>query len=396
ARSGSLGPFDIGGDSIVAVSTDGRGFVETMINVYKLPIDRSRPPAIANNFDARDISAFSASSGSQYALAGNSANYLLRQSNATADTSAVLESSEWTDFQSVEADLRPNAYAGVNSRVGMAVRYIDANNYYFVTVGSDNVIRLQRKLNGVVTTLGQATNPAPVGTWQHLRLIAREQQVTAVYGSSPVIQVNEDSLKHGRVALLTSGARADFDNLLASSTAGFGLLVDEFPANYTDRPYTKVGGNWQYDFDTEFYGYRQTDTSGQALAFTGPPLEDQTVSVTVRLDEFATTNPVAWYGVLARYQDVGNFYFLSARSTNQLQIRKMVNGVVTVLKAVPFTSVPGDYHTLTLTTIGNELTASVDGAVVARAIDDDLSVGQFGFGTYRASAGFTNIDVRQR
>jgi hypothetical protein len=396
ARAGSIIQFDISGDSIVAVSSDGRGYVEEWLNVYKLPADRSRPAAIPNNFDAQDIGDFSFSAGSQYSLAGNFANYLLRQSNLIADTAAILETSEWTDYQSVEADLRINAGATPGSRVGLAVRYLDADNYYCVTVGGgEGLIRLQRKLNGVLTTLAQANYPVVGGSWQNLRLIADEGGIAAYYATGS-LRADDTSLQHGRVAALTWGARADFDNLLARSTGGFALLSDELPADRLDRPYTLLGGNWQQDSTTEHHGYRQTDTSGQALAVTGPTLQDQSVAVRVRLDEFATTNPVAWYGVLARYVDPSNFYYLSVRSSNQLQIRKVVNGVITVLKATAYTPVPGEEHTLTLTTIGNELTASLDGAVVARAIDNDLTEGQFGFGTYRASAGFINVDVLQR
>jgi hypothetical protein len=66
------------------------------------------------------------------------------------------------------------------------------------------------------------------------------------------------------------------------------------------------------------------------------------------------------------------------------------------LKAAPYTTVPGKYQTLTLTVIGNELTALVDDVVVARAIDNDISEGKFDLGTYRASAGFTYITVLQK
>ena len=156
------------------------------------------------------------------------------------------------------------------------------------------------------------------------------------------------------------------------------------------------GGQWAYDSSTEYQGFRQTDTSGQAFAIKGEVMQDQSVAVSGRLDQFASTDPVSWYGVIARYADANNYYYLSARSSNQLQIRKVVNGVTTVLKAVSYTTVPGKYQTLTLTVIGNELTAMVGDVVMARAIDNDITEGRFGFGTYRASAGFTYIRVQQK
>jgi hypothetical protein len=73
----------------------------------------------------------------------------------------------------------------------------------------------------------------------------------------------------------------------------------------------------------------------------------------------------------------------------------VVNGVVTVLKGVTLTIGPGDDHHYELEVRGNELSATVDGVVLARAIDDSLASGQVGFATYRAGASYSLVSAYQ-
>ena len=392
----STSDFDISGRTVVKTSVSERGSIITEIVVYTLPDELPKPRAIVNNFEARDVSNFSTTAASQYALAGNSSNYIFRQSNQTADTAAVLNDSDWEDYQRVHAVLKPNAFSRANAWLGLAVRYIDENNYYFVSLGNDDVVRLQRKVNGAVTTLAQASHPIPIGTWKSVTLVAQGSRVYAtITGLGAQLMVTDTALTHGSAALLTSGARADFDNLDAKSTPGFTVFSEEPPFLESRRDYTIVGGNWQSGSFPNGDGLRQSDTSGQALAIQGLPMDDQSIEVDVTLDTFASTNPTAWYGVVLRYVDANNFYYFSVRSSGQIQIRKVVNGVGTVLKAANLSVVPGDSQRLYFSAIGNELMAIVEGEVLIRAVDDDLPLGRFGLGTNRAGATYRYISAAQ-
>lgn len=387
--------FDLSGSTAVGISQSGRGTIINELAIYKLPVNLVRPRAIANNFDARDIGDFATTPGSEYALAGNQYNYLYRQSNRTADTAAVLANSDWTDYQSVEAVVKANAFARPDAWLGLAIRYVDENNHYFVSLGNDDVLRLQRKVDGVTTTLTQAPQPVDIGAWHHVRLVAAGSRLQVYFDGDIDLEYGDTALSHGEVALLTSGARADFDNLIAKSTGGFSVFNEEPPYQETRRDYSLYGGTWTSGFFDDNAGLRQSDTSGQAIAVQGVSMDDQSITADVTLDTFATTSPVSWYGVVTRFVDPNNYYFLSVRSSNQVQIRKVVNGVSTVLKAVTFNAVPGDSQRLEFRAIGNELTAWVDGVIVARAVDDDLSRGRFGLATYRAGATYTLISAQQ-
>jgi hypothetical protein len=390
--------YAFAGNTAATVTVFDRGAIWYYIDVYTLPTTFLKPRAIANNFDARDVSDLETSAGSQYSIAGNSYNYLYRQSNLVDETSAVVNGSDWTDYQSVEADLKLNAAAFPEAWLGFAARYSDADNYYFVTVGADDVIRLKRKQNGVVTTLAERSFDVIGHTWYHLKLVADQTGVRVYFDGAGVFLSSDDtSLKHGRAALLTRGARADFDNLVVAPTGSYTTYDEAFTGMRSD--WVHVGGSWNY---SSLGGFTQDDTSGQALAINGVPMDDQQAQAAVTVNSFATTNPVAWAGVIARYVDANNFYYASLRSSNQLQIRKVVNGVTTVLQAVNYTVVPGETYRVALRVIGNELTATIqtgyDDAVTtvtARALDGDIAKGRFGVGTYRSAARFSGVSECQ-
>jgi pectate lyase len=169
-------------------------------------------------------------------------------------------------------------------------------------------------------------------------------------------------------------------------------MLWEYPASADVRPLTYVGGNWQRAGS----GLQQSDTSGSAFAIApNPEAGDQIIEASARLDSWGSTNPVSSFGLVARYVDSQNYYYLSVRSSNSLQIRKVVNGVVTVLKTVTLTIQPGGNHDYGLEVRGNELSAIVDGIVLARALDDSLTSGQYGLATYRAGATFSRISAVQ-
>jgi hypothetical protein len=382
--------FDISGKTIVtAMASDG--LLPGLARVYALPTSLVAPPAIANNFDARNVSGFTLTPGSGFELLGNSSNYYFRQTVASRDAAAVYNDTDWSFYQSIEGDVTPSSWDLSTSYSGVAVRYVDDNNFYFAGIKSNGNLVLGRKLNGATTILAQRTlNVAPLAV-HHVKLSISGSQLYAEVGDQNFLYADDASLAHGSAALVTHRGRANFDNTYVKPTSQQPLFSQHYPFEI-GRPLTYDGGNWH---EAES-GLQQSDTSGNAFAIVpSPAVDDQVVRASVRLDSWGSTNPVAWFGVVARYVDSRNFYYLSVRSSNSLQIRKAVNGVVTVLKAVTLTIQPGVDHRYGLEVRGNELSATVDGIVLARALDDSFTTGQYGLATYRAGATYSEVDVGQ-
>ena len=113
------------------------------------------------------------------------------------------------------------------------------------------------------------------------------------------------------------------------------------------------------------------------------------------VDAFAASQQGAWFGLLARYVDANNHYYVTVRSTGQVQIRKVVNGVITVLGTASFSAVPGRYYDVRFLLINDQLQLYVDGALVATAHDGAIAGGKYGLATYRAAARWENFAVLQ-
>jgi hypothetical protein len=369
---------------------------ETGVDVFNLPSPLRPAPSITNDFNARDVSGFQQTAGSQFALAGNVYNYLYRQSATAGESVAVLTESDWNHYQSIEADITPTAFDGADRYVGLAVRYLDAANNYYVTWRSSNVIQLKRKVNGAFVTLAERPLALAVGTRHHLRLSVAGSRLNVDVDGNNVLSATDTTFSRGRAALLTYRARADFDNVYASPTAPLTVNYNDWVSYWFGfgRRFTELGGNWEITGQQDPEGMSQTDTTDLAFAVNGVATETQVIRANMRLDSFATPSG-AWFGLLARYVDESNHYFLSIRSSNQLQIRKIVNGSTTVLKAVSFTAAPGAMHEYTFSVRGNELHAFVDGQLVATALDDDLPRGKYGMGTFRAAATWQDYVVSQ-
>jgi hypothetical protein len=400
---GNTFDVDVSKGTVVAASEDQFGIVE--LAVFELPSPLMPPKGIVNDFNTRDVSGFQTTPSGAYTVVGSGSQWFYRQPTTSGATTAVVSGSDWSFYQSIDVRIQPGGLTLPGQWVGAALRYIDADNFYFVKISYDR-LSINRRLNGVNTELNSTplNGALLTGTRFHdVHFHIRRSPCTECVGGSEELYATLDvgffifgtdnSLSHGSAALLTHEARADFDNLYVSPSNRYGLLFMNF-LDKPGRPLETRGGTWTEE-NTGPYGVRQSDTSVLATAVGGAPIDDQRVRADVRLESFGSVSPVPWFGLLARYRDPMNYYSLSVRGSGQLQNRKLVNGVMTVLAAKPFTVNPGDYHVYELHAFGDQLQATVDRVVIATAQDSDLPLGRHGVATYRTSAFFHSIIVDQ-
>lgn len=381
-----------------AVSATSSDFGSPLLAVWRLPDPIAAPEAIPDNFQSGDLSGFQLSGG-LYSISGSgSSNLFLRQRSTAGLSSAVLTDSQWPGYQRLRVDITPTVFGSGDTWVGAAVRYVDANNFYYVSLRHSNLLQLRKRVGGVDTVLDEVAMAATPGARVTLSITVDGTQLSATAGNAQ-LEGEDDSLEQGRAALLTQRARADFDNLYAAPTSSYLAYLRLFgDENEYGRDFTTVGGHWeqQYHEGQMMYLMSQTDTSGTALALNGVPMKDQEITGNIYLDEYAATSTtVAWFGLVARYVDPQNYYFLSVRSSGQVQIRKRVNGISTVLAAASFTSPPGERHRYQLSVVGNELHAFVDGRRVASTTDDDIAEGIWGMTTHRTAATWSSLGAVQ-
>jgi hypothetical protein len=82
---------------------------------------------------------------------------------------------------------------------------------------------------------------------------------------------------------------------------------------------------------------------------------------------------------------------VTIRSSGQVQIRKKVNGIITVLASANFTPVRGQYFDVRFLVINDQLQLYVNHVLVATAHDREIARGRYGLATYRAAANWATF-----
>ena len=109
--------------------------------IFDLPATYTPSPVIATGFGS-GASPFAPQLGTFAVATTANGNHVYRQSSLAGDYRALLGNSDWIE-QSIEADIKPTAFSGSDRWAGLAVRYLDAPNYYYVTLRSSGRRRAQ-------------------------------------------------------------------------------------------------------------------------------------------------------------------------------------------------------------------------------------------------------------
>ncbi len=383
----------ISGRTVAVVTRDWNNSRD--IEIFTLPAPLAVPPPIVNDFEDRDISEFT-SHGGQFSLATRGTDDVLTRTDTSGLGLALLEESDWTHYQRIEADIA-TTFNGTGSWVGLVARYVDADNYYYVAIRPDTTFGIYRRLEGTETLLreGFTQTTMPI----RVTFAVYGDDIYLLFDDRYAEGVTDRTLRHGRAGIATFQARADFDDVNVSAAETISVMEKDWLAYGYDvgRPFTELGGDWQLVEDEwgTILGLFQLDPSGSAVAVAGAPVENQEIIAVARVNSFGSSAQGAWLGLLARYVDERTHYYVTVRSTGQIQIRKQVNGVVTVLASTSFTAVLGrDYH-FRLLVIDDQLQLFVDRTLVLGAHDDEIQRGQYGVATYRATGTWQSFSVLQ-
>ena len=140
--------------------------------------------------------------------------------------------------------------------------------------------------------------------------------------------------------------------------------------------------------------WRQSSTAGDAGAFV-PSSESTNQAIEADITPRAFSGSDRWVGLVVRRRDAANYYYLTARSSGSLQIRKIVNGVYSTLASTPFPVTIGQPMHLRLEAIGTALRVYVDGRQRLTVYDSSHTRGTVGVAMYRTGADFDGIFVSQ-
>jgi hypothetical protein len=386
------GSFDVAGRTVMA------GGVGT-VHVWELPESFATPPTPRyDDFESGSGAVWNASAGSQFAIVQSNAasgqvNRVYRQSSAAGDAQAVLSGDSWGD-QAIEADIRPTFFNTADRWVGLATRYADAQNYYYVTLRASGSVQLKRMVGGGYTTL--ATAPLAVAANRTYRVrLESIGSAHRVYVDGRLLADVRDSAgsRTGNAALLMYQARADFDNVIVAPSARTTMFANDFASEEGDWSFT-ASGQWNR---TSAGTFAQNSIGGDARAAIGTATDDQVVATRLRVTAFAPPagSQERWIGLSARYRDTGNYYYVSLRSGNTLQLRRLQAGQITTLGSIPVTVTPGAWHALRFEAVGDALRVWLNGALVLQVRDSTHQAGRSGVVTFKAAGEYDDFVAYQ-
>ncbi|HUQ09726.1 MAG TPA: hypothetical protein VM146_05370, partial [Steroidobacteraceae bacterium] len=387
----SLGRFDTdGGGRIVAQCGDDACY-------FELPASLVAPNALHETFGGDDSRW--TTSGGTFAIVQGAASRVYRQSDTAnaATSTAILASANWTN-QSVQAEIRPTAFNGSDRWFGLATRYRDAGNYYYVTLRSSGSVQLKRTRNGAFVTLASAPLAVTANRNYRVRLDSTGTNHRVYIDDVLLLDVDDPGLSSGRVALLAFRTAADFDNVIATPSSLTTVYSQQFESCCRDFPLIESGdGLWRNQLRGTNGVFAQASVQGVARAVVGVAATDQVVEVLARPTTFESTGSSQdrWAGVMARYVDDSNYYYLVLRSSNTLSLRKLTNGAITELGTVNLPVILGRWYRLRLEAIGGRLRAYVNGTQVIETIDHAHARGAAGPITWRTAADFDDFKVYQ-
>ncbi|NUT33223.1 MAG: pectate lyase [Hamadaea sp.] len=179
--------------------------------------------------------------------------------------------------------------------------------------------------------------------------------------------------------------------LLATVLIGQAQAATLFSDDFTDGDasgWSTSGGSWSVAAGA----YRQTGTGTDAKAQAGNTAwANQTVQARVRADAFGTGSG-RFAGVLARAQNMTNYYYL-ALSSGQAVLGKRVSGGYATLATASRTVTTGTWYTLRLEAFGGTVRGFVDGVQLFSVSDGSLATGRIGVTTVSAAASFDDVVV---
>jgi hypothetical protein len=376
-----------------AVAADGNhvaGIGGRNLYFFRLPASFPQaPPVLQEDFQSGAPAGWSTLDTSRFTLAQDGVTRVWRQ-NSTAGASGAIHEVDWTD-QSIAADVRPIAFQGPDRWVGLVTRYQDESNYYYITMRDRDRLEIKRMVNGEFSTLAGTSLLVTPGVLYRLQFESSGSLHNAYVNGAKVLSVHDGALTHGHPGIRMYRARADYDNIVIAPGGRRVLFEANFESEHIAQ-LTRRGGDWNIFNDLGNMRLRQSQITGSARATVGANTTDQVLQVSMRLSGWA--GGVPWAGLMARYRDTGNYYYVKVASNGVISLRKLVGGNVHVLANASRVN-PQERMTLRLEVVGTSLRVFRNNQLIIEASDSSHTSGTSGLMTHFATAEFDDYIAYQ-
>jgi len=191
-----------------------------------------------------------------------------------------------------------------------------------------------------------------------------------------------------RAVVVAAAATAFVATVLVSGANAATLFSDDFnDGNSTG--WSTNGGSWSVASGI----FNQSSTGADAKAQAGTTSwTGVSVQARVRPNAFGSGSG-RFAGVLARAQNMTNYYYLGLANGNQVVLGKRISGGYNTLASAARTVSTGTFYTLRIEAFGTTLRGFVDGTLTVSATDSSLATGRAGLTGVFTNASFDDVVV---
>ena len=115
----------------------------------------------------------------------------------------------------MHARVRRTSAAGTNNWFGLATRFRDASNYYYVTLRNNNTVALRKLVSGAITELDSVPLTITTGTWYRVRFEAVGNQLRVYINDVLRLEATDASHATGRYGAVMYRTAAQYDTIQA-------------------------------------------------------------------------------------------------------------------------------------------------------------------------------------
>jgi hypothetical protein len=243
------------------------------------------------------------------------------------------------------------------------------------------------RLHGLRTGSAAVFQRNTNGTWRSVaKLVASDRKAEQFFGHGEI------SGQRVAIGNLSSGTVYIYD--LPTTFTQPATLQDNFEDGSASDWTPSAGSSFAVVTTTTSRVYRQSSTAGNATSlWNNTTRQNQSIEADIKPTGYSTVTGDKWFGLVTRYTDAGNYYYVTIRNNNTVLLRKIVNGTFTTLASANLTVALNRSYRVRLEAIGTRLRLFVDNRLLAEASDRSHRQGQAGVITFRTRADYDNIIV---
>lgn len=293
------------------------------------------------------------------------------------------------------AEPRPN---GFSSSVSITASTALISNYVFTRNSSGQWTSLGHIPTHVVLDDDDVTVLGLPQTFYYATLSRRASTsawpwtVRAELATSDARKITQMSSRNGRALITAYPGNVAYLYEPPANLDRANLSQDDFQDGDAIGWSTTPGSSFAVASNGTFRFYRQSSVTGNAAALWQNTIgNDQSIQADITPRAFDGAD--RWFGLVTRYADINNYYYVTARSGGGVQLKRIQAGAFTTLGSATLPVAIGTTYRIRLEAVADHVRVLVNNRPVIRVRDAALSGGRPGLMTYKTRADFDNVIV---